>query len=115
MIPDNINTDRHDDAIEDAKAELRVQHVTARTVALSSVIVTGVSVASFVFRGDGTLELPLAIIGSLAAVAAAALLILLVMLYGIGVAGAKHALDRKIRQRDRFVLKKMGESATSAE
>lgn len=115
MIPDNINTDRHDDAIEDAKAELRVQHTTARTVALTSLAVTVISVASFVFRGEGALALSLCIIGSLAAVAAAALLILLVMLCGIGVAGAKHTLDRKIRQRDRYVLRKMGESATSAE
>ena len=109
MIPDNINTDRHDDAIEDAKAELRVQHVTARTVALASFLVSALSIVSFIFRGDGDLRLPLSIIGSLAAVTAGALLILLVMLYGIGVAGAKHALDRKIRQRDRYVLRKMAD------
>lgn len=109
MISDNINTDRHDSAVEDAKAELRIQHVTARTVALASFLVSALSIASFVFRGEGSLRLPLSLVGSLAAVTAGALLILLVMMYGIGVAGAKHTLDRKIRQRDRFVLRKMAE------
>lgn len=107
MIHDNIDTDRYDEAIEDARAELRVQHVTTRSVGISALLVTAISISSFVFRGEGVFDLLFVLIGSFAAVAASALLVLFVLMCGIGVAGAKHALDRSIRRRDRYILKRM--------
>lgn len=107
MAYDNIDTTRYDDLIEDAKAELRVQRVTARTSVLTTLLFAAVSIGAYAAKGDGALEIPLTAISVLGIIAAAVLLVLSVLMYGIGVAGAKQLLERHERRRNAFVLKKM--------
>lgn len=108
MDYEGINTSRHDELIEDAKAELRVQTVTARTLALTSVGFSALTVAILSLRGEGALHLPLTLVGIFAGIAASMLILLTVLMYGIGVSGAKHSLARQKRRRDIYVLMKMG-------
>jgi hypothetical protein len=107
MTYDNINTDRHDDLIDDAEAELQIQKVTARTSILATLGFIIVATLTYVYRGDGALEIPLIVVSAMSTIIGSVLLMLTVLLYGIGVAGAKRTLARRIRQRDRFVLRKM--------
>lgn len=107
MTYDNIDTTRHDELIEDAKGELRIQKVTARTSALTALIFTIATVVFFTLDATGLAGIILTILGSFSALIAGSLLILTIVMFGIGVAGAKHTLERHIRRRNAFVLKQM--------